>query len=223
MTAFVGGNGSGRKTNRRWGRSGQAGGGLGWRVAPRGALWRQARVGPSGSSDWAWQGTRAEKVSLAGCHPPGVLLCPRPVLPRLGSDGTIGWVAQARTPGATVPSSPLPRLRPSPWLCSPLHPLFMPSSSNYGAPRMSRVHSRHWGWSSKQTHPAPRSFTRPPSKVPSTFRIRQTPKRAPNAVNCESELPSRDACPALTVDLLELIPSSKPLSTPATLPVAPVH
>lgn len=105
----------------------------------------------------------------------------------------------------------------------PLHPLFMPSSSNYGAPRMSRVHSRHWGWSSKQTHPAPRSFTRPPSKVPSTFRIRQTPKRAPNAVNCESELPSRDACPALTVDLLELIPSSKPLSTPATLPVAPVH
>lgn len=99
----------------------------GWRVAgleggPPGALWRQARVGPSGSSDWAWQGTRAEKVSLAGCHHPGVLLCPRPMLPRLGSDSTIGWVAQARTPGATVPSSPLPHLWPSPWLCSPPPP-----------------------------------------------------------------------------------------------------
>lgn len=59
----------------------------GWWVAglegapPPRVLWHQARVRSPGSSGWTWQGTQAEKVSLAECHHPGVLLYPWPTLP----------------------------------------------------------------------------------------------------------------------------------------------
>lgn len=85
----------------------------GWRVArleggPPGALWRQARVGTPGSSGWTWQGTEAEKVSLAGCRNPGVLLHAQPTLPlALGLTTELaGWP------------------KPGPWASAPYCPLF---------------------------------------------------------------------------------------------------
>ena len=80
---------------------------------PPGALWRQARVGPLGSSGWASQGTQAEKVSLAGCHPQGS--------PIVGLTAQLaGWPSQEPRPErSNVHSYPSPCLQPSPWLCSP--------------------------------------------------------------------------------------------------------
>lgn len=121
MTASVGGDSSGRKTNRLWGR--EEAGSRCWRESsgvwgsqgrlagdwagggPPGTLWHQARVRSLGSSCWALQGTRAEKVSLAGCHSWGSLCARR--LPHRGSDSTAGWVAQ---PGAQAPVLPRPLL-----------------------------------------------------------------------------------------------------------------
>lgn len=165
MTASMGGMVQEEKQTRTWGEGGSRQQMLagetqcleevraGWRVAgleggPPGALWRQARVRPPGSSGWAWQGTWAEKVSLAECHHPGVLLHPRPTFPAiLGLTALVaGWPSPG--PHTSAPSCPLLLPVVKPWAVLPQHPLLIHSTSHSGAPR---PHSRHWGYSSGQT------------------------------------------------------------------------
>lgn len=143
-----------------WRRSGQAGGWLGWRVAPRvpyGA--RPGPGGPPGSSGWAGQGTWAEKVPLAGCHHAGVLLHPRLTLHTiLGLPAPLAGGAQPRTPGVSpLLSTSLhfcPCLWSSPWLPSgTLYAFVQPVTRDLlGCPR---PHSRLWSGCSgisQQTH-----------------------------------------------------------------------
>lgn len=144
MTASMGGMVQEEKQTRTWGEGGSRQQMLagetqcleevraGWRVAgleggPPGALWRQARVGPPGSSGWAWQGTWLEKVSLAECHHPGVLLHPRPTFPAiLGLTAPVaGWPSPG--PQASAPSCPLLLPVVKPWAVLPQHPLLIHS------------------------------------------------------------------------------------------------
>ena len=143
---------------------------------PPGALWHQARVGPLGSFGWASQGTRAEKVSLAGCHPQGSLHA-WPRLPHRGSDSTAGWVAQ---PGAQAralhrPLLPITLSAAKPLALLPKYLFLIHSSSNEGVLGCILPTQDSGGQHNRQAHPARRSFTHL-QWLPMTSRIRQTPK-----------------------------------------------
>lgn len=167
MTASVGGDGSRRKTNKRrgreeassrcwqarrsvWGRSGQAGGWLGWRVAPRVPYGARPGLGPQALPAGSDREPGQRKVSLAGRHHPGVPPALTANTPScLGSDNTFGWVAQARTPGLSSLLSILPQ-------CPCLWSSLWPSSHRtlYSFIRLIGEllgRPRHRGWSSRRS------------------------------------------------------------------------
>lgn len=139
MTAFVGGNGSGRKTNRRWGRekagsrcwwerrgvwgrSGQAGGWLGWRVAPRMPYGARPGSGPQapltgpgrelGQRKCPWQDatTRGSSCAHGQCCPALGLTAPLAGWPKPGPQALLSPLPHCPVCGQALgfaPPSPL--------------------------------------------------------------------------------------------------------------------
>ena len=140
MTAFVGGDGSGRKTNRHWGReeagsrcwrerrgvwgrSGQAGGWLGWRVAPRVPCGARPGSGPQallagpgtelGQRKCPWQDatTRGSSCAHGQCSPVLGLMVPLAGWPKPGPRAPAPY--RPLFPTAPSAAKPLALLPPS--------------------------------------------------------------------------------------------------------------